>query len=279
MPTAEPPPRLWPELGLRARSELHAGHQSRVFLADRGDETVVVKLVEPGADDQADDQAGDRRVELNRRLAERDSSIVGPLDLGDGPIRRLDGWRITCFPLVEGDPPDPDDPGAVEAMATTLAGLHRSLRHLDGVDLPPVAALRAIDSPAAAQGYDQLIHGDYDPANLISTAEGLRVIDFDDAGWGTVEFELGNSLYMNRFDAWRADRPERVSRFRARFLEAYRDAASTPIDETLVDEAIATRTAALARWLGRPEQAPIGIRTASPAWRRRLRSFLDQHPA
>ncbi len=267
----DPPSRIWASLGLTVRTELHAGHQSRVFLASGRVGEVVVKLTEVG-DGPAAARAR-RMVELVRCLADENPDVVGPIDLGAGLVTEIDGWRVVGYPHVDGAPPDPDDPDAVRAMGATLARLHRSLAAQPDPDLPPVAALRV--SPTESSGRNQLIHGDFGGANLITTPTGLRVIDFDDCGLGTREFDIGNSLYLDLFDAWHGGRLDRQHRFRSWFVEAYQTAAPEPIDLEAVDAGVATRVAALARWLVDPSDAPLGIRTASVEWRQRLRVFVD----
>lgn len=121
-----------------------------------------------------------------------------------------------------------------------------------------------------------MVHGDYAAMNLIATTSGLRVIDFDECGQGSIEFEIGNTLYMVLFDAWHAGEHDRYDRFRSWFVNTYRRAASFDVDEALLDEAIRVRARALKRWLAAPTEAPIGIRTASPAWRRQLQLFVDE---
>jgi Ser/Thr protein kinase RdoA (MazF antagonist) len=106
---------------------------------------------------------------------------------------------------------------------------------------------------------------------LIVTPTGLRIIDFDDCGEGSYEFEIGNSLYMVLFDSWHTGNPDRYQRFRSWFINGYRSTASIPIDEQLLNRSIEVRTEALGRWLANPAKAPVGIQTASSEW---LRSFL-----
>ena len=43
-----------------------------------------------------------------------------------------------------------------------------------------------------------LIHGDLVPENILIHAARLRIIDFDDAGFGWHMFELASSLYFIR---------------------------------------------------------------------------------
>ncbi len=67
---------------------------------------------------------------------------------------------------------------------------------------------------------------------------------------------------------------ERYERFRAWFVDEYRSASNQSVPDEVVDKAIGLRVKALGRWIDRPESAPIGIRTATPAWRDSLRAFV-----
>jgi Ser/Thr protein kinase RdoA (MazF antagonist) len=267
---ADPPMSVWTELGLTPEAEVHGGFQSKVFLATHRGDRLIVKLTEAGHADAALRE----RVEATRQLAEINPAVVGPIVLESEPVSAVGGWHAVCYRYIEGTHPDTGDRGDVETMAETLAVLHDSLARLTNINLPPVAALDEV--PRAALSSGQLIHGDYAPANLIATSSGLAIIDFDGCGQGSVEFELGNTLYMVLFDAWRSGRRDHYDRFRSWFLDAYREAASLEVEDALVDEAIRVRASALRRWLATPTEAPIGIRTASPAWRRQLHPFVAE---
>lgn len=266
----EPPASLWTTLGLVPDIEVHGGFQSKVYRAQGRTGAVIVKLVETGDDDAL----LRRRVEVTRRMAAIDPAVVGPLTIGPEPVVSVDGWSAVCYPYVDGTRLDTGDRQTVEAMAATLAALHASLATVTDAGLPPVTALAEAGVPTLGRG--QLIHGDFAAANLIATSSGLKVIDFDECGEGSVEFELGNSLYMVRFDAWHAGQRHRYNQFRTWFVDAYRRAASFEVDDAVLDEAISIRARALERWLARPADAPAGIRNSSPEWRRRLRSFLAE---
>lgn len=265
---------LWSTLGLRPESELSAGHQSRVFRAIGKHGNLVVKLVETTS---ADDHYRDR-IELAADLAGAHPAVVGPMAVWPDLVFETEGWLAVCYPFVEGTKPDSADPASAAAIGTALAELHSALANLAPTDatsmLPPVPALR-VARPEGLRA-DRLIHGDFADTNLISTAEGLRIIDFDDCGRGSVDFELGNTLYMMWFDAWNSDDHDRYRRGRQPFLDAYRQTAIEPFDDTLVAEAATARLTALDHWLDDPAEAPTGIRTAPPEWRGRLRTFIDQ---
>lgn len=143
--------------------------------------------------------------------------------------------------------------------------------------IPPVAALRTTaPRPVALTGArTQLLHGDFSAVNLRHHAGRIRVFDFDDCGTGPVAFDVGNTLYMALFDATLNGDPSRYRRFRSWFIDAYRAQSDDAVDDDALDSVIDLRRFALRHWLEHPSEAPIGVRTSSPAWRRRLRSFTD----
>jgi Ser/Thr protein kinase RdoA (MazF antagonist) len=267
-----PDDKMWSSIGVICGHELHGGHQSRVFAASCDGEQVVVKLT----DSRLADPAFQRRVEVTSLLADMDDSVVGPMTTKAGPIVELGTWLAVVSPFVAGETPDVSDEADVRRMATTMASLHRSLDQLDPVDLPAVAALAETEPRTDASGFGrrQLLHGDFSPANLLFSDRQARVFDFDDCGYGPIEFEVGNTLYMMLFDAAMSSEMERFERFRAWFVDEYRSASGNGVPDGLLEKSIGLRVRALGRWIDRPESAPIGIRTATPAWRDSLRAFV-----
>ncbi len=267
-----PDDQTWSSIGVVCGQELHGGHQSRIFAASCDGDRVVVKLT----DSRLVDQTFQRRVEVTSLLAEIDNSVVGPLATTAGVIVELGTWLAVVYPFVVGKTPDVCEEAHVRRMATTMASLHRSLQQLDPVDLPTVAARAGTEpSPnAAGFGRRQLLHGDFSSANLLFSERQVRVFDFDDCGYGPIEFEVGNTLYMVLLDAALSSEMERYERFRAWFVDEYRSASGNNVPDELVDESIGLRVQALSRWIDQPESAPIGIRTATPAWRDSLRAFV-----
>jgi Ser/Thr protein kinase RdoA (MazF antagonist) len=209
----------------------------------------VVKL----SDSRLVDEAYRRRVEMTSLLAEIDDSVVGPLTTNVGIVVELGPWLAVVYPFVVGETPDICKEADVRRVATTMASLHRSLRQLDPIDLPTVAAL-ASEPPinAAEFGQRQLLHGDFSPANLLFSDRRVRVFDFDDCGYGPIEFEVGNTLYMVLFDAAMSSEMERYERFRAWFVDEYRSASSQGLPDELVDKSIGLRVQALGRWIDDP---------------------------
>ncbi len=267
-----PPAHIWAAAGLTLGEEIHSGHQSRVFIAVRDGAKVAVKLT----DRRLVDDAFHRRIEMLASLAEANASVVGPLKFSTSPIVQLDEWLAVAYPFVAGRALDLTDQADVRRMAATLARLHGSLDRLGPVDLPVVAALRDVDWASSNEGFGrfQLLHGDFSDANALGVDGSVRVIDFDDCGYGPVEFEVGNTLYMVLFNASMSSRMQRYEQFRSWFVDEYRSASGREITDTALDSAIRLRVEALSRWIDRPQTAPIGIRTATPEWRESLRAFV-----
>ena len=261
-------------MGLTVVRALNGGHQSRVVLVQRGAEQLVIKLTDARL---VDLQEFETRIGLVRDLAAIDEHAVGPIEIGPSLINHLGGWLAVAYPHVPGPSPDSEDRAEVKGLARSLAALHHSLRRLTTTrPLPLVAALRAGGPLAdALTGPVQLLHGDYSPANVLLNGDHARVIDFDDCGYGPVEFELGNTLYMVLFDATLNNDPRSYGRFRQWFCDSYTAEAATGLSEVDLDRSIELRRRALRHWLDHPAEAPIGVRSASPEWRRQLRTFAD----
>lgn len=271
-PTPLPAPAEWGRHGWTILGEIQGGFQSRVYRCRSADEDLVVKLT----DRRFVDNAYLARLELLVSLGAFDSSVVAPRRADDGIVAtEIGGWCAVVYPLVRGRRLDPTVRDDVTAMAATLVDLHRSMRDLDRTtSVPLVAALRTATVAADGFGPDQLLHGDYSSSNLMQTQHGVRVLDFDDAGYGPVEFEIGNTLYIVLFDATLNRRLDEYRRFRQWFIEKYDDDADSSPRIDLVDDAVTLRKAALSNWIEDLPNAPIGIRSASPEWLRELRRFV-----
>ena len=162
-------------------------------------------------------------------------------------------------------------------MSTSTPSRCCSPDQLDRVDLPAVAALAGAEQRThdGVLGRRQLLHGDFSHANLLFADRRARVFDFDDCGYGPVEFEVGNTLYTMLFDAAMSSEMECYERFRSWFVDEYRSASGHDVPDALVEASIRSRVEALGRWIDQPDSAPIGIRTATPAWRDSLRAFVQ----
>jgi hypothetical protein len=138
-----------------------------------------------------------RKATLIEHLARLDAAVVGPVPVQGSPVRSLGEWLVP--------------------------GLHQSMRDLPTVDIPRAASLEVDTSRRwDSTDSDQLLHGDFAASNLLQTPDGIRIFDFDDCGYGPVEFDIANSLYMVMFDSWVNDRSDaRYQEFKAYFVNGY----------------------------------------------------------
>jgi hypothetical protein len=192
------------------------------------------------------------RMEVVESLAANDPSVVAPRRLDRALVEPMGGWLVTITEFQQGDIVELSQPGAGELLGRTLAQLHHALAQLLPQHLPAVAAPSDTTSDTDRSDW-QLLHGDFSDQNLIATARGLRILDFD------AEVE-GRAL--------------RHDTFRPAFLAGCSARSGTQLDQGTIDDLIATRVTALGRWLDDLSTAPIGLRTSSAAWQDVLRSFV-----
>jgi len=272
-PPAPPASSEWGRFGVSDVIELHAGKQSRVFAAQVDGVDVAIKLTDRRLVDRA---LLEVRMAVVESIAVDLAEVVCPRRLDRELVQRIGGWLMTATPIVTGERLDLSRPETGELMGQTLARLHRSMASLTSRYIPAVAALGTTAADVDRSTW-QLLHGDFNDQNLISTPTGLRVFDFDDCGYGPTEFDVANSLYMVLFDAEVHDRAELYDNFRPSFLTGYAVGSGKQLDSEIIDELITVRISALASWLDDLPSAPIGIRTSSPEWQDTLRSFVRSH--
>lgn len=263
------------KLGVKLKQELHGGYQSRVVLVtDHGGQgrDLVIKLIEASTIDRS--QAIER-LQVRDRVASYDDRVVPIVALMGNKLNRIGDCLAIASPRIDGRFLDVASRPDVERMGRALARLHQSLR-LVQADLPMVAPLRAGPPVEGLLDGHQLIHGDFAASNQLLDADGrLWILDFDDCGYGPVEFELGNTLFMALFDTSPSlNQPsDEFRQFRRWFLGAYQADAEHSISELVVDLALQARSDALRYWLNHLDEAPLGIRNASDSWHRHLLAF------
>lgn len=263
----------WSAFGISVGEEFHAGKQSRVFAAEMGDRKIVVKLTDPRFGDVAELRA---RVAVVESLAELHAAVVVPQRIDGELVQTIGDWWLTATPFVAGRRLDSSDTADSHRMGEALALLHDVLALLPACDLPVVSALASAGDDADRSGW-QLVHGDFSDQNLITVSQELRILDFDDCGYGPPLYDVANSLYMVLFDSTVNDHLARYRSFRESFLGGYVDASERSVDDGEIEELITARVAALGRWLDDLAIAPVGIRTSSPAWKETLRAFVDSY--
>ncbi len=265
----------WVALGFHDATELGGGWQSRVFAARGAVGSVAVKLTQARLVDR---QVLEQKTALVDDLARLDASVVAPAPVCGSLVYPFGEWLVTATNLIDGDRLEESNAAHSELLGASLAGLHRSMRELPAVDLPRVAALRS--DAGHRWDYaesDQLLHGDFNTSNLILTGAGIRIFDFDDCGYGPVEFDVANSIYMVLFDSWTKEGSMTTFRvFRSAFVGGYSRSADRTLDDAIIDSLIDVRVMALQRWAANPSEAPIGIRNSPAEWIETLGRFVRE---
>lgn len=260
----------WRRWRVEVIDELHAGKQSRVFDAVLDGRRAAVKLTESRL---ADRSVLVSRLEAVASLGAGYPNVVPPIRIEGALVQPIGGWLMTATPFIEGDQLDSGSADDAKLLGGSLARLHDALSQLESFEIPPIAALESTGRSAEQSGW-QLLHGDFGNQNVIVESGTLRIFDFDDCGYGPMEYDLANSLYMVLFDSDVTNCPDRYETFRPAFLAGYVDGSGRRVAELAIDEMIGIRIEALGRWLDDLSSAPIGIRTASPEWLETLSSFV-----
>ena len=257
--------------GFANPTELGGGQQSRVLAVDGDAGRLVVKLSQA---DHVNRDLLERRLLMVEALARISSLVVSPTRVGGRFVNETRGWLLTAFSYVAGRHPDPGDAADSVVMGATLAELHACMRELSHFDLPRVAALESAGT--AEIGPDQLLHGDFNNSNIVLTDDGPRIFDFDDSGYGPVEFDVANALYMVLFDSRTGDGAgPSYGEFRTAFLQGYSDQSGHRPPDSKLHSLIDIRVRALEGWIADPSEAPVGIRTSDADWLDVLRRFVD----
>jgi Ser/Thr protein kinase RdoA (MazF antagonist) len=265
----------WVALGFHDVTELGGGWQSRVFAAEGAAGSLAVKLTQAHL---VDPQVLGQKTALVDVLARLDASVLAPIPVCGSLVYPFREWLVTATSLIDGDRLEVSNAAHSELLGSSLAGLHRSMREVPTVDIPRVAALR---SGAGQWGLsaesDQLLHGDFNTSNLILTGAGLRIFDFDDCGYGPIEFDVANSIFMAGFDSWVKDGSMATFRtFRSAFVVGYSRSCDRSLEDASIESLIDTRVMALKRWAANPLAAPIGIRNSPAEWIETLERFVQE---
>lgn len=258
---------------------MSAGHQSRVFKASgpAGSQPIVVKVLDASLVDRRDVEA---RVGVVGRLARVDRRVCGLLPLDGRFVTEvdIDGERVglvTCYEYAAGSTMVAAKRSDARLMGQALALLHVSMRDIEPVDLPLVAALRV--APVELAGGVQLLHGDFNDGNVRHIDGRIRIFDFDDCGYGPPVFDVANALYMVLFASMTGGTMSSYRSFEQAFVSGYGAASGHVLHGDDVNAFIDLRVKALESWLDDLETAPIGIRAATPTWHATLRSFVGTY--
>lgn len=267
------------------------GEQNFVFTCSLRGERSILKATDSRHRSRA---ALETQLTMLGALRRYAANVCAPLPLGDDAIFETDvagtPFYLVAYPCAVGRDSEIVEDGL--PMGRALADLHAAMRRLPEYAFAQIAggdnrakverAARALGVPervyaaalaGTAAGERQLLHGDFNAANLKIDGPTVNVFDFDNCAYGSPAFDLANALYMVLFDGvTRGGGTTPYRAFRQAFLGGYR--AAGPLDERAIDAFMGYRVLLLASWLQRPDDAPLFIRQSSPAWLGALRTFV-----
>ena len=240
--------------------------QNQVFKAVRQGELCILRLTDPAHRTQKQ-----LRSELALLTDLRDvATVVQPLPFLSGEFIQVITYEGKphngmLFSFVNGSPAFVLSTVAGARFGAFLATLHTELAKLTTLyDLP---------ARVPSDGDRQLIHGDFNPTNVLVTADTFVVIDFESACYASHEYELANTIYMVMFDL-RHDVAKLVdSHFVEGFLTGYTSRRSA--DLRRLRNSIDHRIDMLLEWLNDLTTAPLSIAASPESWRLELRDFVD----
>lgn len=241
--------------------------QNHVFKATLDGETCILRLTDPT-------HRSVERLQAELDLL-TDLHAVTPVTIA--PMRFLSGklietvvyqgmrYNATLFPFVSGSSTPVQSFVEAYNFGALLVQLHTVLAGLDKQYALPA---RQHTSDSARQ----LIHGDFNPSNVLSTSCSCVVIDFEDACYSTYEYELANSIYMKMFDYRHHPMQFRDSEFIHGFLSGYTSVKE--IDRQGVRAGVDERVSMLQGWLNKPDSAPLSIASSPESWKQELGDFV-----
>jgi Ser/Thr protein kinase RdoA (MazF antagonist) len=164
-----------------------------------------------------------RELEVASAVRAAGVAAVAPSPMVEARVHEHDGVAMTFWELV---PPGPSEPPAPEQLGAMLAGLHAALRAsrlalprlapLDDVprflaraaatgalapgDRARLAAAYERLTASVAPGFEQPLHGDAHPGNLLAGPAGWLWCDFEDTCHGPVEWDLAIVRRTPRLD-------------------------------------------------------------------------------
>lgn len=250
--------------------------QNLVFRGRVEGAPVVVRLTSP---QHRTASQIDVELDLLTKLSRITALSVTPRPFPSGrlveTVRHAGQERLaTLFPYVAGKIVAEEifQPASFETAArlgASLARLHAALASLrPRFDLPVLSGV--------ASG-TRLIHGDFNFGNVVETAGGFVVLDFENACYSTHEFEIANCLYMALFH--QRDSVQELLRtdLAPGLVAGY--AQHAPVSLSDVRESVSHRVSMLAGWLDGSGEAPLAVANSSSEWKGTLNAFVKAYAA
>ena len=245
------------------------GCQNEVFKATVQGETCILRLTDP---DHRSREALDEELRLLRDLEAVTSIVIKPLTFPSGRLieeTRYEG-RFYCavlFPYIEGASFDISSFAKAFDYGELLAEFHTVLS-----ELSCRYDLYVMENRLKK---DQLIHGDFNPTNVLSSDASHTVIDFENACYSSYEYELANSIYMVLFDTRHNPAGLLDSGIIDGFLTGYTQ--DRRVNFAVVRSEVDRRVSMLKGWLNDPASAPLSISASPEGWKRELENFVQAY--
>lgn len=210
-------------------------YENRVYQVGLDDESqVVAKFYRP---DRWSDQAIIEEHLFTRELEELEIPVIAPLSIGDRTLHHTGPYRFALYPCRGGRAPELDNSSHLEILGRFVARLHNAGAAGSYTSRPAITIDAYITAPAdfvVEEGYvpDYLVdnwrgvieavsekaaaayyragsissirlHGDLHHGNVLWTARGPHLVDFDDARSGPALQDLwmflsGDRAYMQQ---------------------------------------------------------------------------------
>jgi Ser/Thr protein kinase RdoA (MazF antagonist) len=267
----------------------------RVGLEDR--EPVVAKFYRPG---RWSDEAILEEHGFTLELEAQDIPVIAPLSLGGRTLHHSGPFRLAVFPCRGGRAPELDDTALLQQLGRLVARMHlqgavRPFEHRPAIDVESygeesrnyllekgfiphqladtyagvvahlLANVRGCFDRAGTIRSIRL-HGDFHPGNVLSSDDGLRIVDLDDVRTGPAVQDLW--MFLS------GDREEQTPQLAA-LLEGYEEFRRFDARELHLVEALRSlRIMHYAAWLARRWDDPA-FKAAFP-WFDTAR-YWDEH--
>jgi Ser/Thr protein kinase RdoA (MazF antagonist) len=247
------------------------GQQNLVFGGRVDGASVVVRLTNP---QHRTASQIDVELDLLTKLSQTTALVVPPCPFPSGrlveTVRYTGQERLgTLFPYVSGEIFQPASFETAASLGALLAQLHAALASLHPrFDLPVMSQF---------SNATRLIHGDFNFGNVLKTADGFLVLDFENACYSTYEFDVANCLYMALFDHRNSVQELLETELAPGLMAGYARHATLSLSD--VRESVSHRVSMLTGWLEGSDETPLSVSNSSSEWKGTLNAFVEAYGA
>lgn len=243
--------------------------QNEVFKATVQGESCILRLTDR---DHRSREFLDEELRLLRDLEAVTSIAVKPLTFPSGRFIEEAEYRgrfynVVIFTFIEGSSFDISSYANACDFGALLAELHIALS-----ELSCLYDLNVMENRLETK---QLIHGDFNPTNVLFSNCSFIIIDFENSCYASFEYELANTIYMVLFDARNDPGGLLESGFIKGFLAGY--TRDRRIDFETVRSEVDRRVSKLEGWLNDLASAPLSISASPESWKNELEDFIHAY--